>query len=290
MDELDRLYRRVVHNVRAAFPELLTRSFEVSQLYQQVVPYRTNRRELEFDSNEEYELALMQLLAGLRGYVTGDAEMQKALRHELSSSNPDLTAFRVFATASISLTTDALRALEHQRDARPVAPGGALAPGSGVAPVSLSPSEQAVLAARATEAVNVSGPAPTVAPPSQPRRAPTPPASPAPPSHAAPPSAAVPRPPRPTVPSPAPAPSSPMPAPRSSPPPLGAGESCRYCGGGLPEGRRVTFCPSCGHNLTVQHCPACSTELEVGWKFCITCGRGVGGDTGDARREGGGKG
>jgi predicted amidophosphoribosyltransferase len=44
----------------------------------------------------------------------------------------------------------------------------------------------------------------------------------------------------------------------------------------------VTFCPSCGHNVTVQHCPACATELEVDWKFCITCGRGI--DEGDSTR------
>jgi len=25
----------------------------------------------------------------------------------------------------------------------------------------------------------------------------------------------------------------------------------------------------------VQRCPACGTELEINWKFCITCGRGI---------------
>lgn len=53
------------------------------------------------------------------------------------------------------------------------------------------------------------------------------------------------------------------------------GESCRYCSGTLPEGRSAMFCPHCGQNLTIQHCPACGTELEIDWKFCITCGRGV---------------
>jgi uncharacterized Zn finger protein (UPF0148 family) len=39
----------------------------------------------------------------------------------------------------------------------------------------------------------------------------------------------------------------------------------------------VVFCPHCGHNLTVKHCPACKAELEleIGWKYCITCGREV---------------
>lgn len=52
-------------------------------------------------------------------------------------------------------------------------------------------------------------------------------------------------------------------------------EACRYCGGRLPEGRPSTFCPHCGQNLSIQRCPACGTELEIDWKFCITCGRGV---------------
>ena len=50
---------------------------------------------------------------------------------------------------------------------------------------------------------------------------------------------------------------------------------CRFCGGKLPESRKLTFCPHCGVNLTVRQCPACSTELEVNWRFCVTCGRGA---------------
>lgn len=252
MDELDRLYRRLVQNIRAGFPELLSRKFEVSQLYQQIIPYRTNRRELGFDSNEEYELAVMQLLAGLRGYLAGDAELQKAMRTELASPNPDLTAYRVFATATVSLAPDAVRALERS------APPGVVAP----TPSALSPSEQAALAGRATETVEVTGERPSVAPP------PPAPSATRPPLGA---SAPLPRGPAPLAPT-----DPPMSAPRTAPLTVSTGDACRYCGGGLPEGRRVTFCPSCGHNLTVQHCPACSTELEVGWTFCITCGREVG--------------
>jgi hypothetical protein len=54
------------------------------------------------------------------------------------------------------------------------------------------------------------------------------------------------------------------------------GGSCRYCTSSLPEGRQITYCPHCGQDLTVQQCQACSTELELGWKFCTTCGRSVG--------------
>ena len=52
-------------------------------------------------------------------------------------------------------------------------------------------------------------------------------------------------------------------------------EGCPFCGGTLPEGRTVNYCPSCGNNLSVSRCPACGGELEKGWKFCVTCGRTV---------------
>ena len=48
---------------------------------------------------------------------------------------------------------------------------------------------------------------------------------------------------------------------------------CRFCDNKLPQGRAITFCPFCGMDLTKRQCPACSTELEVNWKYCVTCGR-----------------
>jgi len=50
---------------------------------------------------------------------------------------------------------------------------------------------------------------------------------------------------------------------------------CSYCGGPLPVGRTVLFCPHCGQNVGVVHCPTCGSELDVGWTFCITCGQKV---------------
>ena len=48
---------------------------------------------------------------------------------------------------------------------------------------------------------------------------------------------------------------------------------CRYCGGRLPDGRASVFCVHCGLDLSKRQCPACSTHLEVQWRFCVTCGR-----------------
>jgi hypothetical protein len=52
---------------------------------------------------------------------------------------------------------------------------------------------------------------------------------------------------------------------------------CTRCGGTLPIGRVVNFCPQCGHNLMRRHCPQCNSELEATWKHCVGCGTSVSG-------------
>ena len=267
MDELDRLYRRLVQNIRGVAPELLSRPFELSQIYQELVPYRTNRRELGFDSNEDYELALMQLLGGLRGYLTTDSELQKVMRGELSSSNPDLASFRVYATSVVSLAPEPLRTLEHEVTLRGQ---GSVNISTSAGTVRGSAGDAAALAARATETFDATPSVPPRAAPSAPAPSaqhlserPEPRASQSP-------DADRPRDLRPTS-------APPSALERMGPPPVQHAQDvatgCRYCGGVLPDGRKVTFCPHCGHDLTVQHCPACGTECEIEWKFCITCGR-----------------
>jgi hypothetical protein len=49
--------------------------------------------------------------------------------------------------------------------------------------------------------------------------------------------------------------------------------SCPFCGESIPDDREVHFCPSCGLNVRTIHCAGCSTELDAGWRFCVTCGR-----------------
>jgi hypothetical protein len=237
MDDLDRLFRRVVHNVRASYPDLLTQPFEVAQLYQQVVPYRLNRRELGVGTVEEYELALMQLLAGTRGYLTGDADMQRALRDELEGMSPDLSAYRAYANSQIAIAADAVRNIDQQ------------AIGHGAAVAAAAFTEPAV-AERATERIGASG-----TPPDTARAA----------SFSLQPVSEMPS----SSGASQPAPGTPHGGDAAT------GHACRYCGGSLPHGKSIVYCPYCGHDLTVQHCPACNTELEIGWRFCITCGRQV---------------
>jgi predicted RNA-binding Zn-ribbon protein involved in translation (DUF1610 family) len=55
-----------------------------------------------------------------------------------------------------------------------------------------------------------------------------------------------------------------------------AGLMCLYCGGTLPVGRLVNFCPHCGQSLTILRCPACQAEIDQGWRHCAGCGAPVG--------------
>ena len=240
MDELDRMFRRLVQNVRVGFPDLLTRSFEVSALYQTLIPYRLNRAELAIDSAEEYEITLMRMLAGTRGLLNGDPDMQAALQAELESPNPDLSVFRAWGTSAVSINAAAIRSMDSQSTSAIRHPSP---------PAS---TRQADLAGRATLEVPASavGPAGThsaragakgaasVVTPPDAKAVPATPTAPAVTAHA-------------------------------------HGTGCRYCGGELPDGRDAHFCPHCGQNLSIKQCPACSTELEVEWQFCITCGRQV---------------
>jgi hypothetical protein len=107
MDDLDRMFRRLLQNVRNSYPEYLTRPFEVAELYQHLIPYRHNRRELGIETNQDYEVALCHLLAGERGYLTGDDAMQSAIKRELASSNPNTAIFREFAASRVSIAAGA---------------------------------------------------------------------------------------------------------------------------------------------------------------------------------------
>src|SRR5215467_3751612 len=111
MDSLDRMYRHLVRTIRSRFPQYLTQPFDVAELHQNILPYRHYRRELGLETNEDYEIVLTELLSGARDYLVVDDRMRDALCAELASTNPDPSAFKKFASASITLSPSALRSL-----------------------------------------------------------------------------------------------------------------------------------------------------------------------------------
>ena len=231
MDSLDRLFRHLVRSIRASYPQYLNQPFEVAELYQTIMPYRHHRRELGLETNQDYEMRLLELLSGARGYLVVDDRMRDSLRRELEAPNPDPGAFREFATSQVSLSPDAVREVESADVA--AAPAQARTSGA-AAPTQRMSSARTAAGATATSA--------RVTPSVTPTR-------------------------------PSPAGIAPAAQRTSSETTVAADENCRYCGGELPQGRTVIFCPHCGQNLTVVHCLACGTELELGWRFCTSCGR-----------------
>jgi hypothetical protein len=227
MDDVERMYRHLVRTIRTSFPPYLTQPFEVGELYQTILPYRLHRRELGLETNQDYEVALMELLTGARGYLVVDERMRDALKAEQATGNPNTARIRDFASSHVALAPEALRESGGQARVSSGNSGAAVSRESG-------PSARAQASAATVAMDAPRGAASTTqasASPSEARRE-----------------------------------ARPVMVPE-------AGDDCPFCKGPLPAGRAVSFCPHCGQDLTIVHCPACGSELERGWKFCVTCGR-----------------
>jgi hypothetical protein len=243
-DHLDRLFRRLVLNLAALDPSRLQGPVEVNELYQHLVPYRTHRSVLGIDSHEDYEMTLLRLLAGERGYAFVEPEEARTvLANEVAGINPDTGIYRRYGTARVTFDPELVRMALSEADAQPPAAAGGLADMSAAAPVgersaSLLPWSPEPSAVPPERAGDDAGPDEDAG-------------------------------------------QSDLPfvlddeaaevAPRTGSAP------CAFCGGELPVGRAVIFCPHCGQNVGVVHCPTCGTELDVGWRFCLTCGRPMAG-------------
>jgi hypothetical protein len=245
-DELDRLFRRLVQNLADLDPSRLHGPVGVTELYQRLIPYRTHRTALGIDSHEDYEMTLLRLLAGERGYAFVEPEEARtALATEAAGINPDTSLYKRYGAAKVTFDPELVREALGGADAAPAAGIGAVpaaAPGESIE--------------RGAPAVPWFPEPPPDAPEIEVGRAgadeleePELPFALDEESAAEPPTA----------------------APRTTSAP------CAYCGGDLPVGRAVIFCPHCGQNVGVVHCPSCGSELDVGWRFCITCGRQMSG-------------
>ena len=107
LEAVDRMFRVLVRTIRTKHPSFLTEPFTVADLQQQILPYRHFRRDLGLESNQEYELALMQLLSGAKNYVEGDQRMRVEFSRELASGSPQPSRIREFGDASVWLNQDA---------------------------------------------------------------------------------------------------------------------------------------------------------------------------------------
>src|SRR2546429_6155617 len=107
-DDLDRLFERLVSVLADDAPGRLAVPFPAAEVYERLVPYRSNRSVLKVATHQDYEMAVLRLLAGERGYASLEpAEVQDALRREAGESKPDAGLFRHFPDAIPSLNRPA---------------------------------------------------------------------------------------------------------------------------------------------------------------------------------------
>lgn len=166
-DPLDRLAAHFARAMRSRIDAEPMAPIAIADLFHTLLPPRATASAVGLaDEPGAYDVVLMRLLSGERGYVLGDADLQRALAAELERPEPDPTAYRSLARAQVGLAPRALDLLDE-------------------------------------------------------------------------------------------------------------GSGCRCCGGRLPRTRAFRYCPTCGEDLGVKRCPACSTECSVEWHFCVTCGRAL---------------
>lgn len=103
-DVLARFHAALVEEILARRPEYLHAPFTVAEIYQNLVPYGTHRDRIGVEMNGDYEDALLRLLAGEGGYLLLEsAPALRALKEELSSSNPNTGLYREYAAVDVRL-------------------------------------------------------------------------------------------------------------------------------------------------------------------------------------------
>jgi hypothetical protein len=118
MTELERFFRRLVGNLAETDPARLHRPLALVDVEHDIIPYRANRRALELDTSEDYEMMLLRLCAGEEGFVrTEPEEARTSFVKELQSPNPDLGVLRQFDNVVLRLRSEPLaRALGGDRE------------------------------------------------------------------------------------------------------------------------------------------------------------------------------
>jgi predicted RNA-binding Zn-ribbon protein involved in translation (DUF1610 family) len=90
--DLERFFHLLVRNLAATDPARLRQPLALADLRESLLPYRANRRPLQLESSEDYELVLLRFCAGEGGFARIEPdEVRAEFEAEARSSNPDLT-------------------------------------------------------------------------------------------------------------------------------------------------------------------------------------------------------
>lgn len=254
-----RLYRCLVEELRRRGHDE-EHPLKVSELYQELVPYRAVRSSLGVELNADYEHALLRLLAGERNLLRLEPEQaREELRREVDAPYPFVGLFRKFSASNVWVDMEKL-------GDRPAA---TREPATGAPPVTAVP--PGAHRAEPDRTPRPAAPTPTARPVDAPAAAPSPIAAEA------------------EDPVPVARRGGPLPARAPAPVQLHreeaetdpaerltrVGADCVFCAEGLPAGRRIRFCPHCGGDQRLRPCPRCDAVLEREWRYCISCGHEV---------------
>lgn len=100
---LDRIFDRLVRTLSAGGPDQFQSPFTVMEIVQSLVPYRTYRNELGVDTLQDYEHAVLEMLAGERGWLVCDPDTVAVIKKELSSPDPDTALLRRLQTVEVRM-------------------------------------------------------------------------------------------------------------------------------------------------------------------------------------------
>lgn len=260
MDDVERLFHKLVDVLANYHPDRLSQPLEASEIYRRFIPYRRFRSVLKFDTNQDYEMAVLSFLAGKHGFASVEPpEARDELVAEAESINPNPSFIREHAAVRVYLNSNEVAKYLDRRE--PYAPPDEEEPersekvddhdDEGVTDSAdaeepkLDQFERWVWGGTRDEELVDDGPAED----SQ---------------------------------------DEPAGGKTESAFELSSEErmdvslsvteedetraACIHCEKDLPLNREVKFCPFCGGDQTKRECKACGEELELGWKFCIGCG------------------
>jgi len=240
MTSLDPLFRLLVRTLSEQQPDRVHQPIAINQLMDEVLPYRLVRRELGVDSAEDYETLVLRLCAGEGEFVQAEPATRDALLAELKKPLADLALLRVYGDTHVVLRTDPLLTVIDVHPEQRYAPPGQ----SVIAPADEEAPEPPVEDAQQTSGEEDQDDEDDAWVPD--------------PVFEANASAVTPLDPG---------------TPVIPPATLDKTQArCPFCGGLLPPRMAINFCPHCGMGQDVGTCRACGADMDVGWRFCVSCG------------------
>jgi len=240
---LDRFHQVLVQEIRERKPEYLSEAFTVAEIYQDLVPYHTHRDRIGVRMNGDYEDALLRLLSGEGDRLTLESDAaRRDFLEELKNAAPNTGIYRDFAAVNVRLNSETLPDAD-------ATDGEEAAVATDEGEKKSAPESTAKDEAKGADGGDA-GDAPRFLPD--------------------------------------PVPSEEKPATKATAKSAKSdrgtagkaskgkgGGACVWCSEALPNRADAVFCPHCGGDGRLQPCPACGTELEAGWTFCIACGERV---------------